>query len=173
MGWVGVGVGWGGVGWGGVGWGRVGWGGVGWGGVGCGGVGEQTPEGAQPAPISTSETCSIQAVELAKQGRETDKKNMLRRTWTLGGPLRKKCTIWQLRGFWQDRSVRKNGAQLSGTRAWPIWSHKIVKSLIFRIFDILGKSLHHQVVLGPPNGSRDFPQKLGVAGPAAFGENTF
>ena len=37
----------------------------------------------------------------------------------------------------------------------------------------MGKSLHHQVVLGPLNGSSDFHQKLGVAGPAAFGENTF
>ena len=33
---------------------------------------------------------------------------------------------------------------------------------------ILGKSLHHQMVLGPPNWSSDFPQK-----PAAFGEHGF
>ena len=31
--------------------------------------------------------------------------------------------VWALKGFWQDRSVRTNGAQLFGTRAWPIWSH--------------------------------------------------
>jgi hypothetical protein len=41
------------------------------------------------------------------------------------------------------------------------------------VFDILGKSRHHQAVLGPPNWSSDFFQKLGAAGPAAFGENTF
>ena len=29
------------------------------------------------------------------------------------------------------------------------------------------------MVLGPPNWSSDFHQKLRVAGPAAFGENTF
>ena len=40
-------------------------------------------------------------------------------------------------------------------------------------FGVLGKSRHHQMVLGPPNWSSDFPQKLGVAGPAAFAENTF
>ena len=39
------------------------------------------------------------------------------------------------------------------------------------IFDILGKSRHHQMVLGAPDGSSVFPQKLGVAGPEAFGEN--
>ena len=43
----------------------------------------------------------------------------------------------------------------------------------FMMIDILGKSRHHQMGLGPPNLPSDFPQKLGAAGPAAFGENTF
>ena len=42
--------------------------------------------------------------------------------------------IWQLRGFWQDRSVRKNGAQLYGPRVSSFLSHRIVKSLTFMIF---------------------------------------
>jgi len=63
--------------------------------------------------------------------------------------------------------------QLFGTRVRPIWSHKIVKSLIFMMFDILGTSRHHQMVLGPPNWSSDFHQKLGAASPAASSKNTF
>ena len=43
----------------------------------------------------------------------------------------------------------------------------------FMIVDILGKSLYHEMVLGPPNWSLDFIQQLGVAGPVAFGGNTF
>ena len=47
------------------------------------------------------------------------------------------------------------------------------RNLIFRILGILGKSLHHQMVLGPPNRSSDFSQKLGASGLAAFGGNVF
>ena len=42
--------------------------------------------------------------------------------------------IWQLRGFWQDRSVRENGAQLWGPRVSNFLSHRIVKSLISMMF---------------------------------------
>ena len=35
-------------------------------------------------------------------------------------------------------------------------SHRIVESLKCMIFDILGKSLHRQMILGPPDGSLDF-----------------
>ena len=48
--------------------------------------------------------------------------------------------------------MRENGAQLFGTRCCRIWSREIATSLIFMIFDILGKSLHHQI---PPNWSSD------------------
>jgi hypothetical protein len=41
--------------------------------------------------------------------------------------------MWQLRGFWQDRSERKNGAQLYGPRVSNFLSHRIVKSLMFMI----------------------------------------
>jgi len=41
------------------------------------------------------------------------------------------------------------------------------------VFDIFGKSLHHEMALGPPNGSSDFSQKPGASCPGAFGENTF
>ena len=42
------------------------------------------------------------------------------------------------------------------TRVSNFLSHRIVASLKFMIFDILGKSLHHQMILGPPDGSLDF-----------------
>ena len=41
--------------------------------------------------------------------------------------------IWLLRGFWQDRSVRENGAQLYWPRVSNFLSHRIVKSVTFRI----------------------------------------
>ena len=44
------------------------------------------------------------------------------------------CPILQLRGFWQDRSVRKKGAQLYGPRVSNCLSHRIVKSLTLRIY---------------------------------------
>ena len=44
------------------------------------------------------------------------------------------CPILQLRGFWQDGSVRENGAQLHGPRVSNFLSHRIVKSSIFMIF---------------------------------------
>ena len=37
----------------------------------------------------------------------------------------------------------------------PIFAHRIVDSK-FMIFDILGKSIHHQMILGPPDESLDF-----------------
>ena len=42
-------------------------------------------------------------------------------------------------------------------------------SLKIMIFDILGKSLHHQMILGPPDGSLDFSkhQRLLVERPSA------
>jgi hypothetical protein len=53
--------------------------------------------------------------------------------------------ILQLRGFWQDRSVRKNGAQLYGPWVSNFLSHRIVKSLTFRIvnwnFNVLEMAL--------------------------------
>ena len=64
--------------------------------------------------------------------------------------------------------LRRNRARVSN-----VLSHRIVESLESMIFDILGKSRHHQMVLGAPDGSSVFPQKLGVAGPEAFGENAF
>ena len=36
-------------------------------------------------------------------------------------------------GFWQDRRVQRNGAQLDGPRVSNFLSHRIVKSLTFRI----------------------------------------
>ena len=33
-------------------------------------------------------------------------------------------SIWQFRGFWLDRNTRKHLTQLSGPRAWTIWSRK-------------------------------------------------
>ena len=36
-----------------------------------------------------------------------------------------------------------------------IWSYMAWGKPIFMIFDILGKSLHHQMILGPPDGSLD------------------
>ena len=39
----------------------------------------------------------------------------------------------QLRGFWQDRNERKNGAQLVGARVSFFLSHRIVKSLTFMV----------------------------------------
>ena len=72
-------------------------------------------------------------------------------------PKTKKQTIWQLRGFWQDRSVRENGAQLCGTRARPIVSRN---SRIFNCHDLgtLGTSLHHQIPPNttPPHSTRRF-----------------
>ena len=47
---------------------------------------------------------------------------------SMNGPM------WQLKGFWQDRSVRENGAQLYGPRVSNFLSHRIVKSLTFRIY---------------------------------------
>ena len=42
--------------------------------------------------------------------------------------------ILQLRGFWQDRSERKNGAHLYGPRVSYVLSHQIVKALHFHDF---------------------------------------
>ena len=36
--------------------------------------------------------------------------------------------IWQSRGFWQDRSVRKHGAKLYGSRVSNFLSHRRVKA---------------------------------------------
>ena len=41
--------------------------------------------------------------------------------------------MWQLRGFWQDRNKRGNGAQLYGPRVCCFLSHRIIKSLIVMI----------------------------------------
>ena len=49
-------------------------------------------------------------------------------------PKEKKWPICQLSGFWQDRSVRENGAQLDGPRVSNFLSHRILKSLTFRIY---------------------------------------
>ena len=42
--------------------------------------------------------------------------------------------VWQLRGFWQDRNERKHLAQLYRPRVCYVLSHRIVKSLTFRIY---------------------------------------
>ena len=39
-----------------------------------------------------------------------------------------------IEGFWQDRSVRKNGARLYGRRVSKFLSHRIVKSSTFRMY---------------------------------------
>jgi len=44
------------------------------------------------------------------------------------------CPIWQLSGFWQDRSVRENCAPFYGPRVSKFLSHRIVKSLIIMNF---------------------------------------
>ena len=41
------------------------------------------------------------------------------------------------------------------------------------IFYILGKSLHHQMIFGPPDGSLDFFYTPGASGWTAFGGNPF
>jgi len=52
--------------------------------------------------------------------------------------------IWQLRGFWEDRGVRENGAQLYGPRVSNCLSHRIVKSLTFRIYGKLEFQCNYQ-----------------------------
>ena len=66
-------------------------------------------------------------------------------------------TIWRCMGFWYDRNERKHILRRNRPRVSNFLSHRIVESLKFMIFDILGKSLHHQMILGPPDGSLDLP----------------
>ena len=66
------------------------------------------------------------------------------------------CPIWGFRGFWYDRNERKHIQRRHRPRVSNFLSHRIVESLKCMIFDILGKSLHHQMILGPPDGSLDF-----------------
>ena len=64
--------------------------------------------------------------------------------------------IWRCRGFWHDRTERKHILRRNRFRVSNFLSHGIVESLISRIFEILGKSLPHQMVLVPPNGPSVF-----------------
>ena len=54
---------------------------------------------------------------------------------------------WPLRASWQDRNERKIGAQLYGSRVSNFLSHRIIKSLTFKIY---GK-LKFQCRNGPQN----------------------
>jgi hypothetical protein len=64
--------------------------------------------------------------------------------------------IWQFRLFGRDRMERKHILRRNRHRVSSFLSHRIVESLQIMIFDILGKSLNHQMILGPPDGSLDF-----------------
>ena len=79
------------------------------------------------------------------------------------------CSIWRFRGFWYDRNERKHILHRNRLRVSNFLSHRMVGSLKFMIFDILEKSLHHQMILGPPDGSLDFSklQRLLVERPSA------
>ena len=65
------------------------------------------------------------------------------------------CHIWRFRGFWRDRNERKHILRRNSPRVSNFLSHRIVESLRFMFFDILGKFPHHQMILGPPDGSLD------------------
>ena len=67
-----------------------------------------------------------------------------------------RCPTWRFRLFWRDRTERKHVLRRNGPRVSNFLSHRIAGYLKFMIFDILGKSLHHQMILGPPDGSLDF-----------------
>ena len=58
--------------------------------------------------------------------------------------------ILQLRGFWPDRSVWENGAQLYGPRVFNFLSHRIVKSLTCRIYGKLKFQFTRNVYQNPP-----------------------
>ena len=66
------------------------------------------------------------------------------------------CPICRFRWFWHDRNERTHILRRNRPRVSNFLSHRIVESLKFMIFDILGKSLHHQMILGPPDWSLDF-----------------
>ena len=66
-----------------------------------------------------------------------------------------KSPILRFRGFWHDRTERKHILRRDRPRVSNFLSHRRVEPLKFMNFDILGKSLHHQMILGPPDGSLD------------------
>ena len=65
------------------------------------------------------------------------------------------CRIWRLSGFWHHRMERKDALRRNRPRVSNFLSHRIVGFLKSMIFDILAKSLHPQVILGPSDGSLD------------------
>ena len=66
------------------------------------------------------------------------------------------CPIWRFRQFWRDRTKRKDTLRRHRPRVSNFLSHRIVGFFKIMIFGILGKSLHHQMILGPPDASLDF-----------------
>ena len=83
------------------------------------------------------------------------------------------CPILRFMRFWHYKTERNDILRRNRPSVSNFRSLQIVGCLKFMVFDILGKALHHQMIIGPPDGPLYFFQTPLASGWTAFGENPF